>query len=119
MSHGERDLGRLLNDLKPSLAQERYAFENSNNPLLAADAFALVREEEALTVIRVSATGQWARISLGVDSSLEAVGLTAAFSRALADSGISANVIAALHHDHIFVPWNRRYEALSVLQSLV
>ena len=116
MSHGERDLGRLLNDLKPSLAQERYAFENSNNPVLAADAFALVREEESLTVIRVSATGEWARISL---ASLEAVGLTASFSRALADSGISANVIAALHHDHIFVPWDRRYEALSVLQSLV
>jgi len=86
--------------------------------MLAADAFALVREAEGLTAVRVNPNGEWARISLGVESSLEAVGLTAAFSRALADLGISANVIAALHHDHIFVPWDRRDEALKALQSL-
>ena len=80
--------------------------------------FALVREEEGVTAIRVSSTGGWARISLGLDSSLEDVGLTAALSRALADAGISANIVAALHHDHIFVPWERRDEALKALQAL-
>ena len=43
-------------------------------------------------------------IKLGVDSKLDDVGLTAAVSTALADAGISANVVAALQHDYIFVP---------------
>ena len=39
-------------------------------------------------------------IQLEVHSALEAKGLTAAFSRALADSLISANVVAGFYHDH-------------------
>jgi uncharacterized protein len=83
-----------------------------------ARTFALVRETEGLTAITMSSTGGWARISLGVHSSLEAVGLTAVLSRTLADAGISANIVAALHHDHIFVPWDRREEALTALVAL-
>jgi hypothetical protein len=54
---------------------------------------------------------------MGVLSDLESVGLTAALSKRLAEAGISANVVAALHHDHIFVPWERREEALALLRS--
>ena len=50
-----------------------------------------------------------------MQSALAAVGLTAAIATALAKVGISANVIAGYHHDHIFVPWSRRYEALAIL----
>ena len=32
--------------------------------------------------------------------------------------GISVNIIAALRHDHLFVPWDRREEALECLRSL-
>eukprot|EP00939_MAST-03C_sp_MAST-3C-sp1_P002403 g2403.t1 len=53
---------------------------------------------EALTYEYVAA---WLEIK--VHSSLDAVGLTAAFSAALGDAGISANVVAAYFHDHIFV----------------
>jgi uncharacterized protein len=42
--------------------------------------------------------------------------LTAALSRALADAGISANFVAGLKHDHIFVPWDRRRDALAALR---
>ena len=52
------------------------------------------------------------RITLGVRSSLEAVGLTAAVAAALTDAGISANVVAAFHHDHVFVPADRAEAAL-------
>ena len=86
--------------------------------MLAADAFALVREKEGLTIIRVESSGQWARISLGVHSSLDTVGLTAELSRRLADAGISANIVAGLNHDHIFVPWDRREEAADLLRSV-
>ena len=57
-------------------------------------------------------------ISLTVHSSLEAVGLTAAFSRALADEGISCNVVAGYYHDHIFVPLNDTDRALRALKRL-
>jgi len=53
-----------------------------------------------------------------VHSSLEAVGMTAALAKALTEAGISANVVAAYHHDHIFVPWARRHDALAALEAL-
>ena len=114
----ERDLERLLAELDPRVSPERYVFELTESLALAPDTFALVREQEGVTAIRQSPTGQWAHIAIGVLSDLESVGLTAALSKRLADAGISANVVAALHHDHIFVPWDRRDEALAVLRRL-
>ena len=89
--------------------------------------FGLIREAEGLTVIAtraelaaagLAAEAQWARITMRVHSSLQAVGLTAAMASALSLAGISANVVAGYHHDHLFVPWGRRGEALAVLQAL-
>ena len=60
----------------------------------------------------------WARITLQVHSSLTAVGLTARVADALAEAGISANMVAAIHHDHVFVPWERREESLAILHRL-
>jgi hypothetical protein len=53
-----------------------------------------------------------------VQSSLEAVGLTAAFSNALAEHRISCNVVAAYHHDHIFVASSDAERAMKVLKAL-
>ena len=58
------------------------------------------------------------RITLGVQSSLEAVGLTAAVAGALTAVGISANVVAAFHHDHVFVPAERAADAMARLDLL-
>jgi hypothetical protein len=115
---GERDLERLLRTLDPRLHIDRYSFSETSHASLDADAFAMVREEEGLCVIGAAADGEWARISLAVHSSLDAVGLTAAVSQALAAAGISANIIAGLRHDHIFVPWSGREEALELLKGL-
>jgi hypothetical protein len=112
---GERDLDRLLATLNPKLYPDRYAFAAATDPVLPPDAFGLVREEEGLTAIRPDPSGEWARITLGVVSSLEAVGLTAVLSARLAEAGISANVVAGLNHDHFFVPWERRDEAVGIL----
>ena len=114
---GGRDLSRLLSGLKPRLYSEPYAFEATADQSLG-DAFALIREDEGLTVIRPGPEGDWARISLGVHSSLDAVGLTSALSGALVKAGIGTNVVAALRHDHLFVPWSRREEALRCIEAL-
>jgi hypothetical protein len=114
---GERDLSRLLAALDPRLHPERYGFATTSEPTLQDGDFAIVREAEGLTLVRPDPSGEWARISLGVHSSLEAVGLTAALSSRLAEAGISANIVAALYHDHIFVQWDRREEALAALRG--
>ena len=114
---GERDLARLLATLDPRLSPDRYSFIATTVPTLRAGDFAIVREAEGLTRIAPDPAGEWARISLGVHSSLEAVGLTATFATRLATAGISANVVAATYHDHIFVQWDRREEALAVLRG--
>ena len=42
-----------------------------------------------------------------VNSTLTDVGLTALFSRTLAESGIKLKLIAGLAHDHLFVDWDQ------------
>ena len=114
---GERDLAQLLAALDAELHPERYGISATTESSLQDGQFAIVREGEGLTAIGPDPSGEWARISLGVHSSLEAVGLTAEIARRLAELGISANIVAALHHDHIFVPWDRRVDALEALRG--
>lgn len=83
-----------------------------------ADAFALIREDEGTTAILPGEGGEFARITLQVHSALQGVGLTAAVATALAEHRIACNVVAGFHHDHLFVPWERRVEALELLQRL-
>ena len=95
----------------------QYGFDVSADVAAAlGDAFAMIREAEGVTIVRPGEG--WARITLNIHSSLEAVGLTAAVAAALAARGISANMIAAVHHDHVFVPWERREEAMTALREL-
>jgi hypothetical protein len=125
---GETELATLLRTLAPRLEPEPYGFVLLEGEAPAGLAWAaLVREAEGLTAIApqaaLAAAGiapgeAWARITLTVHSSLQAVGLTAAVSAALAGAGIPANMVAGVFHDHLFVPWERRAEALARLQAL-
>ncbi|NBB24465.1 ACT domain-containing protein [Porphyrobacter sp. SLTP] len=111
------DLAGMLAGMAPVLDARRgdFALVAGDTP---ADAFALIREDEGLTAIIADADGAFARITLMVHSALDGVGLTAAVSGALAAAGIACNVVAGFHHDHLFVPWERREEALALLQRL-
>ena len=115
------DLAELLRTMEPVLFAEPYGFAVWGGPLPFA-AFATVAEAEGLTVVAPLAVlggGEpWARISLTVHSDLAAVGLTAAFAGALGQVGISCNVIAGVHHDHLFVQWDRREDAMAALRRL-
>jgi len=122
-----RDLADLLRGLRPTLLAGEFVFVSTSGPVDALPAAAMVREAEGVSyvVMRTDAdarglaydfVGAW--ITLDVDSALDAVGLTAAVSTALADAGISANVIAGARHDHVVVPFDRAADALAVLHRL-
>lgn len=123
---GERDIVVLLREMEPILSDAPYGIAIWRGGALALRPFATVAEDEGLTVVADLADMQaegmvsdpWARISLTIHSDLAAVGLTAALAGALAAVGISANVVAGFHHDHIFVQWDRRQDAMTALQEL-
>jgi hypothetical protein len=86
-----------------------------------------MREPEGLSAVLAEAEARRlglpitfiaAWITLTVHSDLAAVGLTAAFSDALARAGIGCNVIAGVHHDHLFVPAERAQEAMEAMDAL-
>ena len=91
---------------------------------LTQRAFAVMRETEGTTLILPSAiaaargydaTMHMRQITLNVFSDLGGVGLTAAVAQALTEAGISCNVVAAYHHDHVFVPASDADRALAAL----
>ena len=123
---GETDLVKLLKSMKPVLQEGDYVFCTLQdvNQLSGHEPLCLFREKEGITVIiekqkadqlKLPYTFVAAWITLTVHSSLEAVGLTAAFAKALADEHISCNVVAAFYHDHIFVPKKDREKAMDIL----
>jgi hypothetical protein len=124
---GERDLAKLLAGLEPELNDGEWVFaEISPDVAAAGHAIVIVREAEGTTAVLPRAVADAeglpydfvaAWITLRVHSSLEAVGMTAEFARRLTAAGISANVVAGLRHDHIFVPADRAQEALRALAT--
>lgn len=123
---GERDLKRLIAGMRPVLDPRDWGYALGREGQ-APQAWAMIREDEGLTLIApledlraagLTPSGPWARITLTVHSALEAVGLTAAVATALADRGISANVLAGWHHDHIFLPRAQADEAMAALRHL-
>lgn len=128
---GEEDLDMLLVLLQPSLLPGDFVFCTAANlkygDLAELQPLASYQEEEGLTLVLAKQSADVAGLAydvvfnciiLMVHSSLEAVGLTAAVSGKLAANGISANVIAAYHHDHVFVPKNKAQQAIQLLTEL-
>lgn len=125
---GEIDLEKLLALLQPRLLPGLYVFCTVRNQSLAESEslqpLATYQEQEGLSLLLKKEIADGAGmeyssvfrgITLSVHSSLDAVGFTAAVASKLALAGISANVIAAHYHDHVFVPADKAEQALSVL----
>jgi len=123
---GEKELDKLLKSMKPELNSGDFVFCTIKDlsTVNLHDIFSIFREHEGFAIIirkeiadslklDYSLVASW--ITLTVHSSLEAVGLTAAFSKALSDEGISCNVVAAYFHDHIFVDKKDAEKAMTIL----
>lgn len=126
---GITDLDILLRSMRPHLLDAEFVFCTLSgslkdycqlNPVATfqeAEGLTLVLEKTVAEAAGFSFNGSYRQISLTVHSSLDAVGLTAAIATKLASKGISANVIAAYYHDHIFVQQHKAAEALAALQE--
>jgi len=126
---GVTDLAALIETMEPVLVEGRFVYacvpagELADH--LTRAPLGMFREAEGVTLILpaeaagdLAASPPMRMITLTVYSSLEAVGLTAAFATALTAEGISANVVAGFHHDHIFVPERQAEQALAALRAL-
>jgi hypothetical protein len=120
-------LDQMLSQMSPELGPRTYVFVSVQQAPERLDPLMALHEDEGLTVI---VTDDQARdqgwpvdhpmrhITLRVHSALDGVGLTAAFSAELARAGISCNVVAGYHHDHLFVPEADADRALVALREL-
>lgn len=125
----ESDLDQLLSAMSPQPRPGAYVFVvvDASAGLPDVEVLASVVEPEGLTLVVPRQDADRAGLSyefvagwivLEVHSALDAVGLTAAVSAALAAAGISCNVLAGYHHDHLLVPLERLDDALDVLRRL-
>lgn len=126
---GTVELDELLKSMSPEIKSGEYVFctvagNYSDYAHLNPRAFFV--ETEGLTLIvpvemaekaQLGYEGKFKQITLMVHSSLNAVGLTAAVATKLASYGISANMVAAYYHDHIFVQIEKAEEALMALKE--
>ncbi|MGE8525104.1 ACT domain-containing protein [Chryseobacterium rhizosphaerae] len=127
---GEKELAVLLKNMEPVLHSGDYVFCTVKDLKQVSDLDKVLfffREPEAVTIVLEKATAdEWklgytyisSWITLNIHSSLEAVGLTAAFANALKQENISCNVVAAYFHDHIFVAKQDAQKAMEALYSL-
>jgi len=128
---GEIALNKLLQAISPSLMDGEFVFCSFENAHYGDHAelkpIAIMSENEGLTLVipkskaneyRIKYESVFRGITLNVHSSLDAVGLTAAFSGKLTAHGISANVIAGYFHDHIFVQSDHAEKAIAAINEL-
>ena len=124
------DLNELLASMAPHLNEGEYVFcslEGDYGDYLHLNPITAFRETEGLSLVipkqsaidnDINAESTYRMITLTVHSSLEAVGLTAAVAAKLTDHNISANVIAAFHHDHILVQTDKAEMAMNALAEI-
>lgn len=129
---GEKNLEKLIASMTPSLSDTEYVFglvaDADYQQIARLQPIGTFHEKEGVTVVLKKETadecnivysGVYKCITLNVHSSLDAVGLTAAVATQLTTYNISANVIAAYYHDHVFIKSQDADEALSALKELV
>ena len=128
---GLHNLDQILKSLEPRLLPDLYVYcmVPNTHPIdwLGLNPLAIIREAEGITLVLTQQTakahnvdhmGSFCCISLTVHSSLEAVGLTAAISSALAKNDIPANMLAGYYHDHILVPADNASLAMDIIHKL-
>ena len=126
---GETNLSVLIKGMTPQLNAGDYVFVTLKDVSIIDRKHTICefKEQEGTTLViskeqadehnlSYDYIASW--ITLKVHSSLDAVGLTAAFATAFAKHNMSCNVIAGYYHDHIFVDKKDSDKAIKVLVEL-
>jgi len=123
---GETDLATMLASLDVARRPGEFTYVSVRVPTpgLLAAAQAMVVEEGLSSLVVPVTTAERAGLpvsvrlawlTLTVQSSLDAVGLTAVVARRLAAVDIPCNVLAGYLHDHVLVPVDRADEAAAAI----
>ncbi len=123
--------------LKPEAKEGKYYYGTFPESSLMALAgyvryfVAIVKEKEGITAVfeetakerlklysQKKFEGPFALITFTATTSLDATGITAVASSALAKEKIPANVIAGYFHDHVLVPFGMKEKAVKILAAL-
>jgi uncharacterized protein len=124
MGEWVRDTDGMIAGMSPRLVPGVFVFRTvaaADVARLLPQARAMFREDEGISLVLPGEAGDplaMRQITLDVQSALDGVGLTAAVAAALAAEGIPCNMIAAHHHDHVFVPAGEAERAVEVLLAL-
>jgi hypothetical protein len=119
-----RDTDSMIAGMSPRLVPGVFVYRTVSGDEMAAllpQARSMFREDEGVSLVLPGAPDDplaMRQITLDVHSALDGVGLTAAVAAALAAEGIPCNIIAAHHHDHVFVPVGQAESAVAVLRAL-
>jgi len=128
---GITDLSVLLASLEPRLVEGEFVYATvpaeritdylPMKPIglfFETEGLTLILPKEAAEAAGLAASAPLRCVTISVHSSLEAVGMTAALATALTKEGISANVVAAYYHDHIFVAAADADRAIAAIRAL-
>lgn len=126
---GLTDLKEVLSSLKVICDGIEYGFASipDDSGIEREKVLATFQENGRLAIIapksyldskNIDNEGPYAKLTIDVHTSLELVGLTAVMATKLAEHGISANVVAAFYHDHVFVQYKLREKAIKILEGL-
>jgi hypothetical protein len=125
--NGSKDLAFLLGNMTPEIVPGEYVFialDEETLKILSESALLIFREHEAITAVlrkeiadshSLSYENTWGLITLSVHSGLTAIGFLSEVTRVLSKAHLSVNVVSAYYHDHLFVPYDKTREALSIL----
>jgi hypothetical protein len=123
----KHDLEALLRTLSPVLREGRWVFVRfDRRPPFDAEVAASIREGSAMSAVVAESEAArlnlehgeaWAWLECPLATSGD-TGVTSVLTTALARSAIPCKVIAGIDHDHLFVPFDQRADALATLDEL-
>lgn len=120
-----RETAEMIAGMQPALQDGAWVFRSFETAAEAAPhlarARAMYHEAEGISLILPddgSDAMAMACITLEVHSALDGVGLTAAVATALTEAAIPCNMVAAFHHDHVYVPLAKAEAAMTTLLAL-
>lgn len=122
---GIRDIDILLGSMNPIVQPASYYILPSCPPTAGRIVWQGTEEKGTTFVIEAEDDDvghygtKWKMITLGVHSSLQAIGFLSAILGPLASNGIAVNVLSGFYHDHLLVEERNLGLTIDILQEMI